>query len=201
MSTENRLLALVKETITTPVSGVETLRRLPWTPQSALNLNILVVAVSVLSQQLVLMAVNAMRETPVEPLLVSPGPFADAGFMAALSLFLILGIWTMGTVNGRDTKFMDVAVMYGWFQLLLIAAQIVLVPISLVLPPIGALLAVMLALFAQPYYLVCGVMAVHKFEQPLPVLGGLVLVGLVAALLLTPVILLLGIEFTGLTNV
>ena len=201
MTQSERLWALVSDTVMRPIEGFEKIRGLGLSPQRAIDLNLLIICLAVLSQYSALFAVNSISDVPIDPLVKSPGPLADAGFMSAISLFLITGIWVMGLVNGRNTSFLDVAVMYGWFQLLLITAQILLIPVTVLLPGVGAFAAVLLAIFIQPYYLVCGTMSVHGFDQPLSVLGGLILVGIVSALLLSPVMLLLGMELAGLSNV
>ncbi|MEM0976742.1 MAG: hypothetical protein AAGJ34_04325 [Pseudomonadota bacterium] len=192
---------LARETVVEPLKGFDHVVNLGLDARRAIELNILVVILTVLLTQASVYLVDAISDEPVRPWISSSGPLADTVFYGALNGFLIIGIWAMGRVTGRSTPLVDVALIYGWFQFLMVLAQAALIPITLIVPFLGAFGAVILAIFAQPYYLVCGVMAAHKFKRPLSVLGGLILVGVVTAMLLQPVMLMLGMEMQNLAEV
>ncbi|MEO0343442.1 MAG: hypothetical protein AAF198_08390 [Pseudomonadota bacterium] len=195
------LFHLAKSTIIEPIKGFRAALEYEWTFARALELNILVVVVTVLVQAATLSVSEAISGEEIDPILSTSGPLLDALLTATLHTCVIIGIWVMGRVSARGTSITDVMVMFGWLQLLLLAASIASLPLILLVPPLGLLATVILAIFAQPYYLVCGTMSVHGFDKPLNVIGGLLLVAFVIALFLQPLLFAFGIELMVPTNV
>ena len=201
MAQASELVELARQTVVQPLTGFRRVSQTNWGAGRPLELNILVVALTVIVQETYIGVASAMSGEEIETLFAGSGPIVDAVFTAALHIMVIFGIWVMGYLKGLKTSLTAVAVMFGWLQLLLLAAQIALLPIMILLPLMGGLLTLLIAVFAQPYYLVTGVMAVHQFKNPFGVVGGLFLVAFCVAILMQPVMAALGIELTGLVDV
>ena len=201
MATSSELVELARQTIVEPLTGFRRVAQTNWGAGRPLELNILVVCLTVVVQEIYVGLASMMSGEEIEMIFQGSGPIVDAAFTAALHAILIVGIWIMGRAKGVDTSLSSVAIMFGWLQLLLVLAQVVLLPIMILIPLLGGVLTLIIALFAQPYYLVTGVMAVHGFKNPFGVIGGLLLVAFGVAILMQPVMAVLGIELTGLTDV
>ena len=201
MAKFSEFMELARQTVIEPLTGFRRVSETDWGAGRPLELNVLVVVLTVIIQEIYVGIASAMSGEEIETIFGGSGPMVDAAFTATLHVFVILGIWAMGYVKGLQTSLSAVAIMFGWLQLLLLGAQAVLLPVMMASPLLGGFLTLVIAVFAQPYYLVTGVMAVHGFKNPFGVAGGLILIAFCIAILMQPIMNILGIELRGLADV
>ncbi|MEM9716431.1 MAG: hypothetical protein AAF826_07930 [Pseudomonadota bacterium] len=192
---------IAKQTVVKPLSGFRDVIALNLGMRRAIELLVLIVAVNILVQEALIALVTMFTDEPANPMIKTQGPVFDAALAFIFYVMVIIGIWLMGKVVSKETPLEDVIIMFSWLQLLLLIAQIALIPLMLIALPLALILGILLSLAALPYYLTCGVMAVHDFRNVAGVIGGLLLVAMGIGLLIQPILYVLGIEITMGPNV
>lgn len=192
MLTINRLRDLVRLSLTDPVRGGAAVLALnPPTEARWLGMAAAVVVGVLLAYALpALSGQGDMLPPPVAALGVQMGANVLAAGMAAQ-----VGRW----FGGRG-RFDDALLLVAWLQALMVLVQIVQLAVFLIVPAVAGLLVVpAVGLF---FWLVVGfVQALHGFSRPLLVLLGTIGTLFAAAFVMSFVLILMGVDPRGLTDV
>lgn len=129
-----------------------------------------------------------------------PPPMAAAGIQMGANVLAVLLATHVGRWFGGSGRLEDAVLLVAWLQALMAGVQVVQIVAVVVLPPLAGLVAVAgLGLF---FWLAVGfVQALHGFRSPMLVLLGTLGALFGAAFVLSFVLILLGVDPRGLTDV
>lgn len=130
----------------------------------------------------------------------APPPMAAVGVQLGANLIAAAMMTVVGRTFGGQGSFADALLLVGWLQAMMVLIQAAQVVALLVVPPLAGLLMILaIALF---FWMLTGfVQALHGFTQPLLVLVGTLGALFAAAFVASFVLLLLGFDPRGLTDV
>lgn len=192
---------LLAQTLTAPRSAAERLLAMRL-PAQAVWLGLALVSVlAFLLMRLTVLAVAADGGTGAAPSgLLWTNPFAGVATQAALITVTALAVAASGRPGGGKGRFDQALLLVVWLEFVLaLVAALQVVALALV-PPAGALLSLLsLPLFL--WLLVQFTAALHRADNLLGVLAGLVLAFLALAFGLSALFLILGLDPTILSPV
>lgn len=186
------LIALARLSLTEPERGAEQVMRLNPSLQLRWQLLILSVVLGVVLAYL-------------PPVLTAPAGFAPSPFMAVgvqLSLHVasVYLIAIIGRRVGGHGRFEDALLLVGWLQLILAGFQAVQLVTIFLMPPLAFLVAV--ASVAAFLWMLTGfVRQLHGFASRGAVLVGIIMAGFALGFVVAMVMVILGIDPTGLMDV
>jgi hypothetical protein len=185
-------LALARLTVVDPIEGARVLIALRW----PMAVRWMLLAAAVLASVVVLYALPVMAGVTEG----MPSPVMFAGAQVALNLIVVLLITHVGAMFGGKGRFEDALLLVGWLQVLTVGLLIVQLGVLVVVPALN--LPVTLAAVALSLWILTGfVCALHGFASRLLVLMGGVAVFVSVSFVLSFILLLLGFDPSGGTNV
>ncbi len=129
-----------------------------------------------------------------------PSPLTATTLQVGANVLAIALITVVGRIFGGTGRFEDAVLLVGWLQLIMVVVQIAQLVFMLVLPPLAGL--VMVGAVVLFFWLLAGfVRGLHGFRSRFTVLMGVFASLFAAAFVVTFVLLLLGIELPGMTDV
>lgn len=127
-------------------------------------------------------------------------PMAAVGIQLGANLIAATMMTVVGRAFGGHGGFADALLLVGWLQAMMVLVQAVQVVGLVVMPPVAGL--VMILAIALFFWMLTGfIQALHGFAQPLLVLVGTLGALFAAAFVASFVLLLLGFDPRGLTDV
>jgi membrane glycosyltransferase len=130
----------------------------------------------------------------------APPPLAAVGLQLAANLIAAVLMSQVGRAFGGKGRFADALLLVAWLQAMMALVQAVQIVALVVMPPLaGIVLVLAIGLF---FWLLVGfVQALHGFANTFLVLGGVLATMLAAAFAISFVLVLLGIQPPGMTDV
>lgn len=129
-----------------------------------------------------------------------PSPFVATGVQGAINLLAVIMIAVVGRLLGGRGGIEDALLLVGWLQALMLGLQVLQLMALLVLPAAAAGLT-MASIVIFLWLLTGFICALHGFSSRFLVLLGVILGALGAAVILSFVLLLIGFEVPGVTDV
>jgi hypothetical protein len=129
-----------------------------------------------------------------------PPPAVAVAVQAAANMLAVVLMAQVGRLFGGRGRFEDALLLVAWLQALMALVQIAQIVALIVMPPLASLILVLaVGLF---FWLMVGfVQALHGFDNPFLVLFGALAALMTAAVVLSFVLIALGFEPPGLTDV
>lgn len=129
-----------------------------------------------------------------------PSPFLVVAIQTGANLLAIALMTQVGRMFGGQGRAEDALLLIAWLQALLVAVQVVQLVVAVILPPLAVLVTMLaVALF---FWLVSGfVQALHGFTSRPLVLLGVLGAMFATAIALSFLMLVLGIDPRGMTDV
>jgi hypothetical protein len=127
-------------------------------------------------------------------------PFAAVGVQIGANMLAVILMTNVGRVFGGQGRFEDAVLLVAWLQALMVGVQLVQLVALVILPPFAGIVTILaIALF---FWLLTGfVQALHGFQSRLMVLFGVLGSMFAAAFVVSFVLILLGVDPRGLTDV
>jgi hypothetical protein len=130
----------------------------------------------------------------------APPPMAAVGVQLGANLVAAVLMATVGRTFGGQGGFADALLLVGWLQAMMVLVQAAQVVALIAVPPVAGLLMI-LAIVLFFWMLTGFVQALHGFTRPMMVLLGTLGALFAAAFVASFVLLLLGFDPRGLTDV
>ncbi|MCB1406696.1 MAG: hypothetical protein KDK01_10680 [Rhodobacteraceae bacterium] len=192
MTQTNDLFALVRLTVVEPVAGGKAV--LALNPPMPLRWMLLAAAILVSVVLIYLLPVMAGQADQL------PSPLAFAAGQGALNLLVVCLVAFVGRAFGGTGSFDDALWLMAWLQSVTVALLAVQLAVLLVIPVLN--LPITLASIVISLWMLVGfICALHEFQSKVLVLVGGVMVFTMTAFLLSILLLFLGIDLSGATDV
>lgn len=185
------LIALARQSLMDPIAGGRALIAL--NPVMAVRWMLL--TASVIGSVVILYAPAALLGATQ----TMPSPFVFALWQMVANLVAVVLITWVGRGFGGTGGFADALLLMGWLQALTMPLLIVQLLVLVAIPALN-LLVVTAAVAVSMWLLTGFICALHGFRSRLLVLVGGLMVVVIASFVLSLVLLLLGVEPTGVTN-
>jgi hypothetical protein len=129
-----------------------------------------------------------------------PPPAVAVGVQGGANMLAVVLMVQVGRMFGGAGRFEDALLLLAWLQGMMALVQLVQIVALLVMPPLAGLVLVLaVGLF---FWLMVGfVQALHGFQNPFLVLFGSLAALMTAAFILSYIVIALGFEPPGLTDV
>jgi hypothetical protein len=127
-------------------------------------------------------------------------PFAAVGIQIGANLLAVVLMTNVGRAFGGQGQFVDAVLLVAWLQALMVGVQLVQLVALLILPPLAGIVTILaIALF---FWLLTGfVQALHGFQSRMMVLFGVLGSMFAAAFVVSFILIMLGVDPRGMTDV
>lgn len=192
MKQSSPLLALVRQSITDPVLAGRAIIAL--NPRFDLRWMLLAAAILV---SVVLIYVLPVLSGQADQML---SPWSFAAGQAGLNLLVVFLVAYVGRAFGGTGSFADALLLMGWLQAVTVAMLIAQL-VALIVLPFLSLPVTMASIIISLWMLTGFICALHGFQSRALVLVGGVMVFTITTFVLAFILLLLGFDFSGVSDV